>query len=317
MGFFRRRSGRQESAPREIRTPLAFTLIELLVVIAVIAILAALLLPVLARAKESARSVQCRSNLRQINLGFKAAVDDDAGVLASYDNLNGGYGYGNGATATMGWFVKTWGVANQGWICPDAPQGLITTNSLIAGPGPEYAGTINSAWQTPYFLSGWFGLWNNGQRIGPTNRAGSYAGNYWLAQWGGWGDEWGGPYWENQQGWFWFKEGEVLHPAKTPTYADAVDSFSCWPTEQDLPAVNLQSGDLPYWGFDNGMRDVTIPRHGSRPLHVTTNQLPRAKLPGAINMSFYDGHVALVPLEQLWQQEWHAKWQTPGKRPGL
>jgi hypothetical protein len=34
-------------------------------------------------------------------------------------------------------------------------------------------------------------------------------------------------------------------------------------------------------------------------------------------MSFYDGHVALVRLENLWQQEWHQNYQPPKKRPGL
>lgn len=55
----------------------AFTLIELLVVIAIIAILAALLFPVLGHAKERAWGVQCVSNLRQIGMGMKMFADDN------------------------------------------------------------------------------------------------------------------------------------------------------------------------------------------------------------------------------------------------
>ncbi|MEY4917275.1 MAG: hypothetical protein RL616_1188 [Verrucomicrobiota bacterium] len=101
----------------------AFTLIELLVVIAIIAILAAMLLPALASAKERAKRISCLNNEKQMGLGSQMFAEDD-----SHHAYIGTMNYGDD---DMNWLYWTYVPVLKSFSCPSTKNEVRTNSALI------------------------------------------------------------------------------------------------------------------------------------------------------------------------------------------
>jgi prepilin-type N-terminal cleavage/methylation domain-containing protein len=191
--------------------------------------------------------------------------------------------YDNWPDLWMRRLMERYNAVNQVRTCPTAPE---RSDSAIARDASG-EGWVNRAW-----------LVSDGR----TKWQGSYAINGYLYEKDAY----------NDTALHFTSESSLVNPSKTPFFADGI-WVDAWPKETDLPARNLFDGDK----FSAaGLSRMAIPRHASSLAAASKNFNPKSKLPGAVNVSFGDNHVESVRLDNLWNLNWHKKWNSPAKRPG-
>ena len=236
-----------------------FTLIELLVVIAIIALLAAILFPVFATARENARRATCQSNLKQIALGMTMYVQDNDGYFPMYRYVDPpGTGCSGSACTYEYWMqpLDAYLKNKQIWICPSEHLTSATNSPLssnMSGMGLIYTGD---------------GVWTGHEYI-------DYTLNGYLDYSHSAGASQG------------FAESQIASTASTFLMWDASpnEAVSSWSSRYDFSPVANQAQPS---GYDDLREYIGVAPEASIPKHFQGD-----------NYSFVDGHVKWLPRSDV------------------
>lgn len=250
----------------------AFTLIELLVVIAIIALLMAILMPSLRKAKKMAQAIVCRHNLKQWGLVFSLYAQDHENKFPQ--SVEGGGLTGQEAY----WIVATLPFYKNKKIrmCP-------STKIIREEENRSHGGTF-AAWGPfdPATSGDWWERFD----------AGSYGINEWCACPPPGKNPWGFPAANT------WRTMDVKGAHNIPMFLDCVyvDGFPLHdnsPLKFEPPPIDWNNG-WGDWSWE-AMRLFCIPRHD-----------------GGINGVFVDGHARKIGLKELWILKWHKSYKVDG-----
>lgn len=251
----------------------AFTLIELLVVIAIIAILAAILFPVFAQAREKARATACLNNMKQIGLGTLQYVQDyDETFPAAAINLPGTSPAMVSSSKVLGPYIKSTGV----WQCPDDSftNGDATLASTYGNGAANVSYMPNAI--TPY--SNWGQDYAQKAALGVAKPAGLF-----------------GLYQEYPWGWPSAGLAQAKYPADLIMYVDNLQGWAGYFGGQG--AVNTE---VDTWYKTNGAVAMCFISSVNQATWEITDSFQNPSYPdgkgvlkhsGRMNLLFADGHV--------------------------